>query len=64
MKAHTAYLFSERGAQRVIAASSGLVYLPQIKRWVSPAGEVVTVREYDRWCDVPRAWVGHLPWWR
>lgn len=64
--AQRAYVFDAGKAQRVIATSKGEVYTPG-EGWSKPV-EVQVVKVpgiYDRWSDVPAAWLGGpLPWWK
>jgi hypothetical protein len=58
------YLMDQDNASRVLVDSRGQVYAEGA--WFIPVGSrVVTVPgTYDRWMDVPEAWLGHAPWWR
>ncbi len=57
-----AYVVTDQGAQRTLVDSEGRIYLD--KNWVPNAGEVIAVPgRYERWCDVPEVWIGHLPYW-
>lgn len=51
--------------ERAIAHVNGEVYTPE-RGWHIPTAVVVTVPGgvvYERWSDVPHAWLGCTPWW-
>lgn len=57
------YQLHTETAERVLVASTGEVFSEG--RWTQPTGAVVPLaRSFDRWCDVPAAWLGGCPWWR
>lgn len=64
MRVQRAYMVGSRAAERVLAADDGRVYLPRLEVWTSsPLGDVVRTGEvFERWVDVPSAWVGHAVW--
>ncbi len=62
-----AYTLEAGRAERVIASSEGEVYTPE-RGWES-AERVQVIPEpgrpvYERWADVPAAWIGAVPYWR
>ncbi len=61
-----AYLQSEGKVQRTLQDSLGNVFLPESGSWTYPRGEVTLAAGagYDRWVDVPRAWLGVQPFWK
>lgn len=51
------------GQDRVLVASDGRVF--RGGEWAHPDTQVVKVPGvYERWCDVPAAWLGGCPYWR
>lgn len=63
MKVCKAYLFSAGEAKRVLLSNRGKVFAG--KDWEDPNGKVVSTGDvYERWSDVPFAWMGGTPWWR
>ncbi len=51
------------GSQAALLHSQGMVYVKG--QWAPAPADVVTVPgRYERWCDVPAAWLGHTPWWK
>jgi hypothetical protein len=58
-----AYMSDGQQMQRVLADSRGNVYVG--KEWTRPTGQLIPVRGiYERWSDVPEAWIGHVPFWK
>jgi hypothetical protein len=58
-----AYVVVGSEAQRVLANSRGEVYT-HAAGWTKPAGVVLSEGPvYERWMDVPEAWLGHVAWW-
>ena len=60
-----AYIVTGNQTQRTILKSDGLVYVPR-EGWALPSGDVVPAYGecYDRWNDVPAAWMGFQAWWK
>jgi hypothetical protein len=57
-----AYVF---GTTRALVDSKGRVYVPQ-QGWVTmPDNEIKRVAgpAYEKWSDVPAAWLGGCPYW-
>lgn len=62
-----AYFLRAGKGVRVIADSRGQVFFPNTREWHTPTAgaQVVPVgQRYERWCDVPQAWLGYTPWWK
>lgn len=61
-----AYIITENKAYKTLLDSHGKVYAKAVRAWVEPTvGKVIAVPgHYERWVDVPRAWLGHQPYWR
>lgn len=58
-----AYHTEANQTQRVLKDSQGRVFIPG-EGWTLPRGHVVAERPiYERWADVPAAWVGAVPYW-
>lgn len=60
-----AYLINGSNAARVLADSHGQVFLPGTG-WTRASGTVHLVpggNVYERWSDVPFAWVDAVPYW-
>jgi hypothetical protein len=59
MRVQRAYI----GSERVLVDSYGRVFRGGM--WVPVDGEIIREGErYERWVDVPFAWIGCVPYWR
>jgi hypothetical protein len=65
MKTRNVVRLGVLGAQRVLVDARGLVF-SVANGWARPSGQPLIVRGevYERWQDVPFAWVGGVPFWR
>ena len=61
-----AYVLDESGIARTLVDSNGRIYVPRAGWIERPNWQVSRVPgpAYERWCDVPSAWLGGCPFFR